>query len=162
MTQLLELNILVVQQDSPVRRRLISYLKTLHYDSIRTTNDVEMMRKFIALGQVDVVIIDREFSDGTMFQAMNEIRWNENFPNRDIPFIVYSGQPAEEVIAEVRDAGANEILIAPLKRSNVVKVMRGALFQRRPFIDCSTFAGPCRRVNRGRWKLTAEHAVSHS
>lgn len=65
--------------------------------------------------------------------------------NPRMPIVMVMGQPSAQAIQQIRDAGANEILLRPLTTAGVIDRLSRVVLKPRPFVDSPAYFGPERR-----------------
>ncbi len=73
------------------------------------------------------------------------LRHAEASPNRKIPIIAATSKLNEMEIADMRDAGVNEIAAKPCSIAQLVKRIDAIAIHPREFVMCEKFIGPTRR-----------------
>lgn len=73
------------------------------------------------------------------------IRHGATSPNRQLPIIMATSQLSEQDIAEMRDAGVNEIVAKPCSIAQLLKRIEAIAARPREFVDTDEFVGPSRR-----------------
>ena len=72
-----------------------------------------------------LVLLDMELPDVSGLKILEEIR--AKFPPDDLPVLVVSGIHNENVISDVKEAGANEFITKPFKNSILIDLIHKLL-----------------------------------
>jgi CheY-like chemotaxis protein len=112
-------------------------------DSICLTNPGLVMDALIT-HEPDIVITDWVMEPTDGLELAKQIR-APGSPNRYIPIIILTAYAEAWRISVARDAGINEFLAKPISINGLKERVAQTLLRPRPFIECETYFGPCRR-----------------
>jgi len=91
---------------------------------------------------VDLAILDHH-SGG--IALTRQLRGGDTGCRIDLPIVMISGSADGSQAAEARNAGIDEFLAKPVTAESLYRRVRSALINRRPFVQCAVYVGPCRR-----------------
>ena len=112
-------------------------------DSFCLTNPGLVMDALIT-HEPDIVITDWVMEPTDGLELAKQIR-APGSPNRYIPIIILTAYAEAWRISVARDAGINEFLAKPISINGLKERVAQTLLRPRPFIECETYFGPCRR-----------------
>jgi CheY-like chemotaxis protein len=90
------------------------------------------------------VEVDMPATDGVALTK--EIRRNRTVRNRRVPIFLMTQKASSLSVAQAMDVGANALLAKPIAPAVASAAIRRVLEAPRPFIECKTYIGPCRRL----------------
>jgi PleD family two-component response regulator len=93
----------------------------------------------------DAVLMGLVLSGHPTIELLRTIRHGQCAMNRFMPIVVAHHAPSARVIRMALTCGAHEVLALPASINSTKAVLYRAVFIGRPFIDCATYVGPCRR-----------------
>lgn len=73
------------------------------------------------------------------------IRHGATSPNRRLPVVMVTAKLSEEDVADMRDAGVNEIAAKPCSIAQLLKRIEAIASKPREFVETEAFVGPSRR-----------------
>jgi two-component system, chemotaxis family, chemotaxis protein CheY len=140
----------LLADDHPHIRSIISgILNALSMSSIETTERGDRALQLLSTGNYDLFITDYEMPGLSGIevarQLRKEARASEPKPSFDIPILMITSNVTRQRLNDVRDAGIDEILAKPFTITAVSDRLNAIINNRRPFIVCDTYVGPCRR-----------------
>ncbi|MEW5729570.1 MAG: cyclic nucleotide-binding domain-containing protein [Pseudomonadota bacterium] len=104
----------------------------------------------LAEHKVDLVLVDYDMDPMNGIDFTRFLRSGELPGCRELPVIMISGMAEMEKVVEARNGGVSEFLAKPVSAESLFRRIRNALVNPRPFVDCESYVGPCRRtVDRG-------------
>ena len=140
-----KLNILVAEDDGPMRHLIVAILETLGVGEIHTaTNGQEAFSKFCE-NKPDIVITDWHMAGKNGLDLTREIRTSDKSPDKIVPIIMISGYNARSRIIASRDTGATEYLSKPFTADHLIKRILHVIENPRDFIMNQNYFGPDRR-----------------
>ena len=119
-------------------------LGSLGIRRVATAHTVDETMAIVAVEPVDVVIADYRLGDETGAEFMRLARASHGGA-RFIPIIGCTADTSPATIAELRDAGADEILAKPVSARIIWAKLMAVTNARRPFVTAPNFFGPDRR-----------------
>ena len=100
-------------------------------------------------GQVDQhrpgIIFMGEFPELSGLAFAKQIRAGYNFVPRETSIILLANAPTRAFLEAARAVGVDEIVAVPFTTQALMARLRSVLDRPRPFVDCPTYVGPCRR-----------------
>ena len=136
---------LVVDDHQPMREILKSLLYGLGVRHVDEARDAAAAFEMLRLTAYDVLLTDYDMAGETGVQLTGKLRRAAANQNRRIAVVMITGRAEGPVIFSARDAGVDEYLIKPLTAAALVAKLEAVLQRRRPFVECDSYAGPCRR-----------------
>jgi two-component system KDP operon response regulator KdpE len=116
-----ETHVLVVDDDPQMLRAVSSVLRARDY-SVRTAKDGESALRFLAEGQVDLVLLDLGLPGLDGHDVIDRLRsWSAT------PVIVLSVREAQDEKVAALDAGADDYLTKPFATQELLARMRAVL-----------------------------------
>lgn len=144
---------IMILEDSPfISSLLSSALSEMGIGSVATAADIsEGKQKLLSFNAVtssqniDVLILDWLMPDGNGVEFINWIRGHKSDTIRFLPIIVCSAYASADLVAESRDAGANEVMVKPVSAEKLAQRILYVIDKPRPYIKAPSFFGPDRR-----------------
>lgn len=145
MTSLSALKVLIVDPAKGLRETLTTALNGAGVFDMQRVLDWRGSTPAAAAGR-HLIFIDW---DAGPEEAIRFLRTTRNRRastwNPQIPIIMVMGQASAQAIQQIRDAGANEILLKPLTLAGVIDRLSRVILKPKPFIDTPAYFGPERR-----------------
>jgi CheY-like chemotaxis protein len=140
----------LLADDHPHIRSIISgILNALGISNIETTERGDMALQLLSTGNFDLLITDYEMPGMTGLDVARNVRKEARSANPkpcfEIPILMITGNITRQRLNEVRDAGIDEILAKPFTIMAVADRLNAIMNNRREFIICNAYVGPCRR-----------------
>jgi CheY-like chemotaxis protein len=136
---------LVVDDHVHTRKLLRAVLRAIGLRKIEEAGDGAEALISLRAGNFDLVFTDVRMPMVDGLEFIRAIRNDPGSPNPFVPIIVVSGLSSRTVIAECRNAGANEFVAKPFTSDVLIKRIVAAIDNPRPFIRSKQFFGPDRR-----------------
>lgn len=92
-----------------------------------------------------IVIASAHLPNLTGLDLTRRIRAGHHFVPRETSIIMTTRAPTAQLIQEARLVGVDEVVAVPFTAQALTARVRSVLDRPRPFIDCSSYVGPCRR-----------------
>lgn len=142
---LTRLNILVVDDNSHMRKMVRSILVAMGIRKVSEAEDGAEALKLMKNLDVDIVFCDwlMEPMDGITFTKM--VRKSENSPDVYVPIIMLTSHTEVTRVVTARDAGVNEFLAKPVSATHIYQRIKMILESPRQFIRTNDYFGPDRR-----------------
>jgi CheY-like chemotaxis protein len=147
---LASLKVLVVDDNTNVRRLIMDVLRAGGVGKVETAEDGVRARAMLSRWDPDIV-----FSDWSMpvmgglelTRAIRSaaIRPDPRIPNPKVPVIIVTGHRSEADVEIARKAGVNEFVIKPFTPAALLSRIQLVLSRPRPFIVSDVYIGPDRR-----------------
>ena len=107
-----------VLEDCPVTASIISKLLRELGLTVHVAPTLAAFRALASVGAPDLVTVDVQVPDGSGIDLVRELRTDERFEN--VPIVVVSGNQDREVLVESLRAGANDFLVKPFLREEMI------------------------------------------
>ena len=115
---------------------------------LRQVRETQSLSECVELGvsaKPDVLIMGLTLSERPTIQLLRDIRHGKNGLNRYMPIIIAARNPTGKMVRMVLNGGAHEFLALPTTDQAAAAVVNRAVFVGRPFVECASYTGPCRR-----------------
>lgn len=91
------------------------------------------------------IVFTSGFSELSGLAFTKQIRAGYNFVPRETSIILLTNAPTRTFLEAARTVGVDEIVGVPFTTRALMARLRSVLDRPRPFVDCPTYVGPCRR-----------------
>jgi CheY-like chemotaxis protein len=140
----------LLADDHPHIRSIISgILNALGISTIETCERGDLALQMLSTGNFDLLITDYEMPGMTGLEVARNVRKDARTANAkpcfEVPILMITGNITRQRLSEVRDAGIDEILAKPFTIMAVADRLNAIINNRREFIICNAYVGPCRR-----------------
>jgi CheY-like chemotaxis protein len=143
------LNVLLVDDHPNIRSILTAILNALGIMRVTAVDGGQVALDQMATANFDLIITDLDMPGMTGREMVKAIRRDARavVPTYDfsIPILMITGNITRSILNEARDIGIDEILAKPFSAASVSERLSAVLNNRREFIVCDTYIGPCRR-----------------
>lgn len=146
------LRILVIEDYPFIAELMQSLLHEMGVGKVTIANNVNAARNKIdsanardSADHIDAAILDWLMPDGTGLELLRWVRSHESEGIRFMPVIVCSAHASQEMVAQSRDAGANEVMVKPVSADKLARRLLHVIDKPRPFLKAGDFFGPDRR-----------------
>jgi DNA-binding response OmpR family regulator len=95
----------------------------------------------------DLMICSTEFPDGELFPKLHELRHHQWGKNPFIPIMTVTDEPSKEIVKQVLESGADDLLIQPISTKQLLTRIGGLAKNRKQFVVTTDYVGPTRRAN---------------
>ncbi len=140
-----KMSVLVVEDNEPMRRLIVSVLETLGVGRILQASDGEKGLSVYQTNKPDAILLDWEMMPMNGIEMIRRIRYTPNMPNRYVPIILITGYGALSRVTQARDAGVTEFLVKPFTAGDLARRLAYIINKPRDFIDAQDYFGPDRR-----------------
>jgi two-component system chemotaxis response regulator CheY len=139
------LSVLVVDDNSNMRKIMGAILKSFGIRSILEAEDGLQALRILTGREVDIIFTDLMMQpvDGLAF--IKWIRTSTASPSPYIPIVMITGHATKRSLDEARMAGVTEFLAKPLNARGVMHRLNEVINNPRPFVRVGAYFGPCRR-----------------
>ena len=117
------MQILVVDDFSTMRRIITNVLRQLGFDNIVEAEDGAKALHILEGEQVDFVITDWNMPQMSGLDLLKAIRGNDNASKKDIPVLMVTAEALQENIVMAAKEGVNNYIIKPFDEGEVLKVV---------------------------------------
>lgn len=140
-----KLSILVVEDNTAMRKLIASVLETLGVKSIFYAEDGQKGFETFLENRPDIVLTDWLMEPVDGIELTRTIRNDPHSPNQMVPVIMITGYSAPSRIIRARDSGVTEFLVKPFTANDLAKRLSHVINHPRDFIEHPEFFGPDRR-----------------
>ena len=137
-----KVDLLIVDGKSHQRSSLRHVLNDLSFCEIRHGTTQAAIQAEFAKRMPDFMIADSNLLDGTVAELITDIRHHKTGANPFLPIIVLTWDPAPELIREIVNAGADDILLQPTSRNLLKERIDTLTFDRKPCVVSARYIGP--------------------
>jgi len=139
-----DIYVLVLDDHRFMQQVMRLMLGSLGIRRVVTANTVDDAMAILSVEPIDVVIADHRLDDETGAEFTRLARATHGGA-RFVPIIGCTADTSPATIAELRDAGADEILAKPVSAKVIWSKLMAVTNARRPFVAAPDFFGPDRR-----------------
>lgn len=143
------LRVLLVDDHPNIRSLLTTILNALGVVAVTTADCAEVALGFLAKSEFDLLITDFDMPGMGGEAMVKTIRRNARsvVPAYDsrIPILAITSNITRRILDGARDMGIDEILAKPFSATLVSERLSAIINNRREFIICDSYIGPCRR-----------------
>jgi CheY-like chemotaxis protein len=143
------LRVLLVDYHPHIRSLLTAILTALGIHKITPVDSGEKALDILSKAKFDLLMTDFEMPGMSGKELVNTIRRDalSVAPIYDarIPILMITANITRSILNEARDNGIDEILAKPFSAASVSDRLNAILNNRREFVVCETYVGPCRR-----------------
>jgi CheY-like chemotaxis protein len=145
MTAFTRVSILIVDDNSHMRRILSTLVRGFGFVDIREASDGAEALDFLQGREFDLILCDISMSpiDGIEFTTM--VRRSPDSPAPMIPIIMVTGHTERLKVYAARDAGVNEFVAKPVTAVALLQRINEVILRPRPFVRAKSYFGPDRR-----------------
>jgi len=138
-------SVLVLDDNRFQQQVLRMLLIGLGVKNVVTAKDVDEALAILSEQKFDLVIADYRLGGKSGADFTRLVRGARGASDRFIPIIACTSDTMPEVIRELRDAGADEILGKPVSAQALTAKIDAVINARRRFVSSTDFFGPDRR-----------------
>lgn len=137
--------VLVLDDNRFQQQVLRMILIGLGVKDVAAAKDVDEALQILSEKKFDLVIADYRLGEKSGADFTRLVRGAREGADRFIPIIACTSETMPEVIRELRDAGADEILGKPVSSQAIAAKIDAVINARRRFVSTMNFFGPDRR-----------------
>ena len=115
------MNILVVDDFSTMRRIVTNVLRQLGFDNIFEAEDGQKALQIFESEKIDFVITDWNMPQMSGLDLLKAIRANENEDSAKIPVLMVTAEALQENIMAAAQAGVNNYIIKPFDANTLAE-----------------------------------------
>jgi DNA-binding response OmpR family regulator len=138
-------NILLGDADSMGQSIIAQMLAGFGARNISRVEDVTELRRHLATGTFDIVILDPASFGPEGYDTIAWLRRTVPPPRAHVPVLIVTGHTEHARVGQLRDSGANFIVSKPLSALVMLERLLWLARENRPFIESGAYAGPDRR-----------------
>lgn len=120
-------------------------LNDLDFREIRTGFDFNDILLAMQARAPDLLITDCNLPGGDVCGLVRDIRAHKIGTNPFMSIIVTTWKPSVELVHEVVDSGADDLIVQPTSRGQLGSRIEALTFNRKPFVVTANYIGPDRR-----------------
>lgn len=120
-------------------------LNDLDFREIRSGFDIDDIRNILQSRAPDLLITDSHLPGGDVCPLIRDIRAHRIGTNPFMAVIVTTWKPSVELVHEVIDSGADDLIVQPTSRGQLGSRIEALTFNRKPFVVTANYIGPDRR-----------------
>ena len=137
-------DVLVVDPDANARRSIRNILHNNGFDDVRICGSAGEMHVHFEAEVPDLLICDADLPDEKLGTICHGIRHNEIGTNPFMALIALTWTPTREVVKEVINSGADDLVTKPIASGHLLDRIRLLIEARKPFVVTSDYVGPDR------------------
>jgi len=141
---------LLSDSDRGARDSIRGILQAHGFRNIETASSVTEIGKKLESPTLDLLISGCDFRDGDLFRLINKLRHSELGTNPFVAVIITTWNPAAELVQQVIDSGADDLLPMPLSTERLLSRIETLVKNRKPFVVTTDYVGPDRRSSSDR------------
>lgn len=143
------LSTLVVHPDPVAASALTVQLRKAGVGKVATVASAEAGLRLFGEKPVDLVVCAAELSGMDGLELAVRVRAGQTVVPATLPMVVVMARWNASWARAAREAGVNDLLVAPVPQSALTEAVRNAVFDPRPFIRSRRYVGPDRRSRPG-------------
>lgn len=141
-----ELRVIVIDDNefaTILMKRLLAVMRVTQVTSCLESNAAD---DAIRQSKADLAIVDINMPGRSGLDVVHDIRHGHVGVAKDMCIVVASAHVDIEHVEQARNEGANWVIAKPLSFRTLYDGIARAILDDRPFVDCPSYVGPCRRV----------------
>ncbi len=115
-----------------------------HRDLIQAASEADL-RILVDRHRPRIILMTANFPGLSGLSFASQIRNGYNFVPRETSIILTTEAPTRSFLEAARTVGEDEIVAIPFTTQTLMARVRSVIERPRPFVDCPTYVGPCRR-----------------
>jgi len=137
--------ILVADAGRHTRVMICDVLRSAGYRDVTPVAGEADLRMLVEQLRPRIVVMAADFPGVSGLSFARLIRTGLNFVPRETSVILTTSSPTRSFLEAARQIGVDEIVAVPFTTQTLMARIRSVVERPRPFIDCPTYVGPCRR-----------------
>lgn len=137
--------VLLMDPDRMYRQALYGMLRGIGITKIHQGGTLQEIRQSMLVSTPDLLIADTKLPDGNFCQFVNGLRHHNLGGNPFLPVLALTADPTGELVRQVIDSGADDLLTKPLSANQLSDRIHTLIQARKPFVVTSDYIGPTRR-----------------
>lgn len=137
--------ILVADSARHARALICDILRSAGYRDISQAVCDADLRELVDQQRPAIVIMSANLPGLSGLSFAKQIRNGHNFVPRETSIILTTDAPTRSFLEEARAVGVDEVVAIPFTTQTLTARIRSVVERPRPFVDCPTYVGPCRR-----------------
>ncbi len=143
--QLDQVDLLLVDPDRNVRNIVRNILHDFGFRDLRTAETLTETQEAVTKAMPDLLISEVKLPDGDFCGFIRALRHHEIADNPFLPVIGITWDPTLEIVGQVIDSGADDLLAKPVSTAQLQDRINSLIVARKPFGVTSDYIGPDRR-----------------
>lgn len=137
--------ILVADAARHTRATISDVLRSAGHRDLMQAGTEADLRNLVDQHRPRIVIMAADFPGLSGLTFAKQIRSGYNFVPRETSIILTTSAPTRSFLEAARTVGVDEVVAVPFTTQALIVRIRSVIERPRPFVDCSTYVGPCRR-----------------
>jgi two-component system chemotaxis response regulator CheY len=113
-------------------------------DLIQAASETDLV-KLVDQHRPKIIVMAASFPGLSGLTFAKQIRRGFNFVPRETSIILTTDAPTRSFLEAARTVGVDEVVAVPFTLQTLMARIRSVVERPRPFVDCPTYVGPCRR-----------------
>lgn len=137
--------ILVGDAGRHTRAMIFDVLRSAGFrDLIQAASETDLV-KLVDQHRPKIIVMAASFPGLSGLTFAKQIRRGFNFVPRETSIILTTDAPTRSFLEAARTVGVDEVVAVPFTTQTLMARIRSVVERPRPFVDCPTYVGPCRR-----------------
>lgn len=143
-----KIKILLVDDNDYVCSIIKQFLKRFGFEKIIIAHNGDEAKQLIINDhdEIDLLIADLIMNPTSGLELLKWVRFDEDSPNKFLPFIMVSGAGDLDKVRTCRNLGVNDFITKPIAPKNFYERILKIILEPKLFISTSTYFGPDRRT----------------
>ena len=137
--------ILIADAGRHTRTMICDILRSAGYRDLTPASSEADLRMLVDQLRPKIVVMAADFPGLSGLDFTKLIRSGLNFVPRETSMILTTSTPTRSFLEAARAVGVDEVVAVPFTTQTLVARILSAVERPRPFVDCPTYVGPCRR-----------------
>jgi CheY-like chemotaxis protein len=137
--------ILVADAGRHTRAMISDVLRSAGYRDLTQAASEADLHATVDQARPRIVIMAANFPGASGLSFAQQIRSGYNFVPRETSIILTTDAPTRSFLEAARAVGVDEVVAVPFTTQALMARIRSVIERPRPFVDSSTYVGPCRR-----------------
>ena len=139
-----KIDLILCDADLNARQATRMVLQNQGFRDIRVGNMLEDLVRILSQHSPDLLLSECQLPDGDFCKFLRDVRDKKIGSNPFISVIALTANPTPELIKEVMDSGADDILTKPVSTRHLMDRIGALTTDRKPFIVTENYVGPMR------------------
>ena len=137
--------ILVADASRHMRAMISDVLRSAGQRDVMHAGIEVELRKMVDQHRPRIIVMATDFPGVSGLDFAKQIRSGYNFVPRETSIILTTTAPTRSFLEAARVIGVDEVVAVPFTTHALIARIRSVIERPRPFVDCSSYVGPCRR-----------------
>ena len=139
-----KIDLILCDADLNARQATRMVLQNQGFRDIRVGNLIEDLVRILSQHSPDLLLSECQLPDGDFCKFLKDVREKKIGSNPYIPVIALTANPTPELIKQVMDVGADDILTKPVSTRHLMDRIATLTTDRKPFVVTENYVGPMR------------------